>query len=184
MDNKEILENRRKIILDICQHIRLNHFKLMNAKNFSERPYLDGEIKRKFNTLNYLRILAAERNYSDPRWFSLHDIQINHWTLKENAAPEFLEVIKDDSTSLQEFFNAADVNELEKFETENRSLDEVLDFLIVRGILESDENKISLQDGINAVKNYAAKFFQDDLIQILTVQMWLVESKLKTRACW
>ena len=181
MDNKEILENRRKIILDICQHIRLNHFKLMNAKNFSERPYLDGEIKRKFNTLNYLRILAADRNYSDPRWFSLHDIQINHWTLKENAAPEFLEVIKDGSTSLQEFFNAADVNELEKFETENRSLDEVLDFLIVRGILESDENKISLQDGINAVKNYAAKFFQDDLIQILTVQMWLVESKLKTK---
>ena len=101
MDNKEILENRRKIILDICQHIRLNHFKLMNAKNFSERPYLDGEIKRKFNTLNYLRILAAERNYSDPRWFSLHDIQINHWTLKENAAPEFLEVIKDGSTSLE-----------------------------------------------------------------------------------
>lgn len=142
---------------------------------------MDGEIKRKFNTLNYLRILAAERNYSDPRWFSLHDIQINHWTLKENAAPEFLEVIKDGSTSLQEFFNAADVNELEKLETENRSLDEVLDFLIFRGILESDENKISLQDGINAVKNYAAKFFQDDLIQILTVQMWLVESKLKTK---
>ncbi|MBR6012340.1 MAG: hypothetical protein IK062_00985 [Selenomonadaceae bacterium] len=44
MDSKEILENRQKIILDICQHIRHNHFKLINAKNFSERPYLDGEI--------------------------------------------------------------------------------------------------------------------------------------------
>ena len=146
MDNKEILENRQGIILAICQHIRHNHFKLINAKNFSDRPYLVGEIKRKFNTLNYLRLLASERKYSDPRWFSLHDIQINHWTLKENTAPEFLEVIKDGNTSLQEFFNAADVNELEKLETEIHSLDEVLDFLIVRGILESNENRISLQE--------------------------------------
>ena len=181
MENEEILENRREIVLALCQHIRQNNFQMIKAKNFSERPYLYGEVKRKFNTLNYLRLLAAERNYNDPRWFSLNDIQISHWTLKENATPEFLEVIKDGSTSLQEFFNAVDINEVEKLETENLSLDEVLDFLIVRGILEIDGNRISLQDAIEAVKNYAAKFFQDELVQILTVQMWLVESKLKTK---
>lgn len=38
-----------------------------------------------------------------------------------------------------------------------------------------------MQDGIDAVKNYAAKIFQDELVQILTVQMWLVESKLETK---
>ena len=82
MDNKEILENRQGIILAICQHIRHNHFKLINAKNFSERPYLDGEIKRKFNTLNYLRLLAAERSYNDLRWFSLHIPQKSFLLLK------------------------------------------------------------------------------------------------------
>lgn len=153
---------------------------MINAKNFSERPYLDGETKRKFNTLNYLRLLASEKNYSDPRWYSLADFQINHWSLKDNATPVFLEVSNVGDISLQEFFNAADLNEVRTLETENKTLDEVLDFLIVRGILESGE-RISLQDGIEAVKNYAAKFFHDELIQILTVQMWLVQSKLKTK---
>ena len=38
-----------------------------------------------------------------------------------------------------------------------------------------------MQDGIDAVKNYTAKTFQDELVRILTVQMWLTESKLKTK---
>lgn len=38
-----------------------------------------------------------------------------------------------------------------------------------------------MQDGIAAVKNYAAKIFQDALVQILTVQMWLVETKVTTK---
>ena len=56
-----------------------------------------------------------------------------------------------------------------------------MDFLSVRDILETDGERISLQDGIDAVKNYAAKIFQDELVKILTVQMWLVETKLKTK---
>ena len=56
-----------------------------------------------------------------------------------------------------------------------------MDFLIVRDILEIDGERISLQDGIDSIKNYAAKNFQDELVQILTVQMWLAESKLKTK---
>lgn len=73
------------------------------------------------------------------------------------------------------------INEVEKLETENQTLEEVLDFLIVRDILENDDERISLQYGIDAVKNYAAKIFQDELVQILTVQMWLAETKLKTK---
>lgn len=171
MVSKEILENRREISLKLCLQIRNNNFLMIKAKNFSDRPYLDSEIKRKFNTLNYLRLLASEKNYSDPRWYSRADFQRNHWSLKDNATPVFLEVSNVGDISLQEFFNAADVNEVEKFETENKTLDEVLDFLIVRGILESGE-RTSLQDGIDAVKNYAAKFFQDRCV-LLKMDLFL-----------
>ena len=82
-----------------------------------------------------------------------------------------MEVIKECCTFLQEFFNSADVNEARTLETENQTLDEVLDFLIVRDIFETDGERISLQDGIDAVKNYAAKIFKDELVQILTIQM-------------
>ena len=80
-----------------------------------------------------------------------------------------MEVIKEGCTFLQEFFNSSDVNEARTLETENQTLDEVLDFLIVRDIFETDGERISLQDGIDAVKNYAAKIFQDELVQILTI---------------
>ena len=184
MESKEILENRREISLKLCRQIRQNNFQMINAKNFKDRPYCDGEKKRKFNTLNYLRLLASERKYSDPRWYSAEDIQRKNWTLKENATPELLEEVKENSTGehyLLEFYNADDIKEIEKLKRENQTLEEVLDFLIVRDILETDGERISLQDGIEAVKNYAAKNFQDELIQILTVQMWLVETKLKTK---
>ena len=184
MGNEELLKNRREISLKLCRQIRQNNFQMINVKNFSERPYWDGEKKRKFNTTNYLRLLATERNYSDPRWYSAEDIQRKNWTLKENATPEFLEDSKDnfvDERYLREFYNAGDIKEVEKLETEKQTLEEVLDFLIVREILETDGERISLQDGIEAVKNYAAKIFQDELIQILTVQMWLTETKIKTK---
>ena len=71
-----------------------------------------------------------------------------------------MEVIKDGCTFLQEFFNSDDVSKARTLETENQTLDEVLDFLIVRDILETDGERISLQDDIDAVKNYAAKFFK------------------------
>lgn len=184
MGNEELLKNRKEISLKLCRHIRQNSFQMLKAKNFKERPYCDGENKRKFNTTNYLRLLASERNYSDPRWYSLEDIQRKNWTLEEKATPELLEEVKENSTGeyyLQEFYNAEDVKEVEKLETKNQTLEEVLDFLIVRDILETDGERISLQDGIDAVKNYAAKNFQDELVQILTVQMWLAELKLKTK---
>ena len=42
---------------------------------------------------------------------------------------------------MQEFYNAADLNEVEKLETEKQTLEEILDFLIVRDILEIDTVK-------------------------------------------
>ena len=181
MGNEELLKNRREISLKLCRHIRQNSFQMIKAKNFTERPYCDGENKRKFNTANYLRLLASERNYSDPRWYSESDIQRKNWTLEEKATSELLESNSADEYYLQKFYNAEDVKEVEKLETENQTLEEVLDFLIVRDILETDGEIISLKDGIEEVKNYAAKNFQDELIQILTVQMWLAETKLKTK---
>ena len=181
MESIAILENRREVGFKLCQQIRQNNFQLINAKNFLEQPYWDGEKKQKFNTTNYLKLLASNRNYSDSRWYSETDIQRNNWTLKENATPELLETNSDNEYYLQKFYNAADIKEVEKLETENQTLEEVLDFLIVRDILETDGERISLQDGIDAVKNYAAKNFQDELVQILTIQMWLAKSKLKTK---
>ena len=70
-----------------------------------------------------------------------------------------METNSDNEYYLQKFYNAADINEVEKLETEKQTLEEVLDFLIVRDILETDGEIISLQDGIDAVKNYAAKNF-------------------------
>ena len=158
MDSKEILGTRREVGLKLCRQIRQNNFQLIKAKNFLERPYYDGDQKYKFSTANYLRLLAAKRKYSDARWYSVEDIQKKHWTLKENATPEVLENSAAGEHYLQKFYNAADIKEVEK-----QTLEDVLDFLIVRDILETDGEIISLQDGIDAVKNYAAKNFQDEL---------------------
>ena len=59
---EELLKNRREVGLKLCRQIRQNNFQMINAKNFLERPYLDREKKQKFNTTNYLRLLAAEKN--------------------------------------------------------------------------------------------------------------------------
>lgn len=108
MESIAILENRREVGLKLCQQIRQNNFQMINAKNFSERPYLDGEKKQKFNTTNYLRLLASERKYSDPHWYSESDIQRKNWTLKENAMPELLETNSDNEYDLLKFYNATD----------------------------------------------------------------------------
>lgn len=126
MGNEELLQNRREISLKLCRQIRQNNFQMIKAKNFEERPYCDGENKRKFNTANYLRLLASERNYSDPRWYSEADIQGKNWTLKENATPELLESTQQTNITYRNFIMRQ----------------EVLNFLIVREILETDGEKI------------------------------------------
>ena len=81
---------------------------------------------------------------------------------------------------LTKFYNASEILEVEKFSPKNKSLEEILKFLQVRGVLEN-ENIISFRDAINAVKKYAENFVADELTKILTVQMWTAESKLKTK---
>ena len=43
MENEELLKNLREVGLKLCRKIRQNNFQLIKAKNFSERPYWDGE---------------------------------------------------------------------------------------------------------------------------------------------
>ena len=62
MDSKEILETRRSVGRKLYRRIRQNYFQLIKVKNFSERPYYDGDQKYKFSTANYLRLLAAKKN--------------------------------------------------------------------------------------------------------------------------
>ena len=102
---QEVRETRQKLS-DKEKEISASIEKLQNQK--IEVAGEKRNQKRKFNTTNYLRLLASERNYSEPRWFSLSDFQRKNWTLKENANPELLEVINDGSISLKEFDNAAD----------------------------------------------------------------------------
>ena len=183
MNQEELFENRRAVSLRLCEQIRQNNYQLIKAKYFKERPYCDGEKKHKFNNANYLRLLAAERNYSDPRWYSVDDIQKNKLKLKENAKAELLEEWQNDSTEcfLKEFYNASDIEEKETLKIEKTSLDYVLDFLLVRGILDNNEKITTLKEGVEAVESYAFDFCDDELTAKLTAQMWLVESKLNVK---
>ena len=179
MTRAEIFENRREVGKKLCGQIRQNDGQMINAKNFLERPYYDGEQKYKFSTANYLRLLSAENIYSDPRWYKISDIEKNNWTLKSDAKLEILEEWQTEECLLTKFYNASEILEVEKYSPKNKSLEEILKSLQVRGIL-SNEKIISFKDGIEAVKKYAGNFVDDELTKILAVQMWTTESKLKT----
>ncbi len=180
MTRAEIFENRREVGKKNCEQIRKNDGQMINAKNFLERPYYDGEKKYKFSTANYLRLMSSENIYYDPRWYKISDVEKNNWKLKADAKFEFLEEWQSEECLLAEFYNASQIEEVEKYSTENKNLEEVLEFLQNRGLLNFDE-VISFRDAINAVKKYAENFVEDELTKILTVQMWTAESKLKTK---
>ena len=181
MTRAEIFENRREVSKKICEQIRKNDGQMINAKNFSERPYYNGEKKYKFSTANYLRLMSAENIYTDPRWYKICDVEKNNWTLKTDAKFELLEEWQDQECLLTEFYNASQVEEVEKYSAENKNLIEVLEFLQSRGLLKFDDDVISFRGGINAVKKYAEKFVSDELTINFAVQMWIAESKLKTK---
>lgn len=82
---------------------------------------------------------------------------------------------------LTKFYNASQIEEVEKYSGENKNLEEVLEFLQIRGLLKFDDDIISFRDGINAVKKYAENFVEDELTINFVVQMWTAESKLKTK---
>ncbi len=181
MTRAEIFENRRDVGKKICEQIRQNDWQMINAKNFSERPYYDGEKKYKFSTANYLRLMSSENIYDDPRWYKISDVKKNNWKLKTDAKFELLEEWEEQECLLTKFYNASQIEEVEKYSGENKNLEEVLEFLQIRGLLKFDDDIISFRDGINAVKKYAENFVDDELTINFVVQMWTAESKLKTK---
>ena len=189
MTRAEIFENRRNISKKIYEQIRKNGGRMLRAKYFSERPYCEGKKNYKFSAANYLRLMSSENKIiqnRDPRWVQIDDIKNNGWTLKENSKSELLEVWEKSSNGehecfLIEFYNAADILEKETLQIENQSLEDVIGFLQEREILEENDEIISFQDGIESVKKYAEENGADELTKILTAQMFLVESKVKTK---
>lgn len=187
MTREKIFENRREVAGKICQDIRANNGRMLNAKYFSERPYCAGATPYKFSTANYLRLISSDNEIiqkGNPRWFSAAEIKSNEWSLKENAMPVLLEVWTKDADhqcSLTEFYNASDVLGKESFQHKNQSLETVLNFLKERGILEVDDKIVSLQDAIDAVKKYAESHGANKLTSILSAQTWLLEMGLQTK---
>lgn len=181
MQKEEVFENRRKISLKLIEKIRRNNGQMINAKTFLERPYYAGNKNYKFSTANYLRLLAVERKYEDPRWYKIEDIQKNNWELKEKAKAEKLEEWREEECLLTEFYNAEDIIGVERYKLEEEPLENVLEFLKIRGLIENATEIISLQDGLKAVGKYAEKFGADELTKILAKQMWLTEIKIQTK---
>jgi len=92
-----------------------------------------------------------------------------------------LEEWQEEECLLTEFYNGEDIVGVENYKLEEAALENVIDFLEVRGLIENTTDIISLQDGIDAVSKYAENIGVDDLTKILVMQMWLAEIKMKTK---
>ncbi len=87
MQKEEIFENWREIGYKLIEQIRRNKGKMLSP--FLERQYYAGKQKYKFSAGNCVRILASERNYKDPRWYKMSDIQENGWKKRNCARRKF-----------------------------------------------------------------------------------------------
>jgi len=88
---------------------------------------------------------------------------------------------KEEECLLTDFYNTEDIVGVENYTLKEEPLENVIEFLEVRGLIENSTDIISLQDGIEAVGKYAENLEADDLTKILSVQMWLTEIKLKIK---
>ena len=189
MNTDEIFDNRRAIAKKICKAIRDNSGQLLNAGFFPKRPFCDDTNSYKFSSANFLRLLASNNEIirkGDPRWVSSSLIKNNNWSLRQNAQPELLEVWTKSSDGkqlcfLQKFYNAKDILDKDSFHLENQELEEIINFFQTRGLLKRRNNIISFHNCISAVKKFAEDNGADALTSILTVQTWIVETKLKTK---
>ena len=187
MLKEEMFENRRAIAKKICQDIRANGGRMTKAKYFSERPYCYGKKSYKFSTANFLRLLSSDNEVirtRDPRWLCIDEIKNNGWSLRKDAMPELLEIWNGDGEQkcfLTEFYNVADILQMDSFQQKNQSLETVLKFFQERGLLAVDEEIISLQDVIDAVKKYSEFHCANELISILSAQTCFLECGLKTK---
>ena len=80
MTREKIFENRREVAKKICQDIRVNNGRMLNAKYFSERPYCASVKPYKFSTANYLRLISSDNEIihkGNSRWFPATEIKNN-----------------------------------------------------------------------------------------------------------
>lgn len=188
MNREEIFNQRREIAQRLLRPLRMDGH-LGAARDFSTRPYADGEKKYRFSMANYLRLAASEHfrsGLSDPRWYTMEDISRNGWTLKENADSEKLEVWTKSSTgeqicNLVDFYHAGDVDGKAPFEGKEVSLADTLKSLQSKNLLVPS-NQISLRDGMYAVKDYALAHGGNELSAVMAAQMWLTESGILSNA--
>ena len=82
---------------------------------------------------------------------------------------------------LTEFYNAKDILNKDSFSSENQELENIIKFFQSRGLLKRRSNIIFFHNCISAVKKFAENNGADVLTSLLTVQSWIVESKLKTK---
>ena len=71
----------------------------------------------------------------------------------------------------ERILQCVDIEEKEALKIEKSSLDYVLDFLLVRGILDNNEKKTTLKEGVEAVESYAFEFCDDELTAKLTAHV-------------
>lgn len=163
MNTDEIFENRRAVAIKICQSIRKNGGQLLNAKFFLERPYCADSHSYKFSSANFLRLLAADNDAickCNPRWFSADEIKNNGWSIRQHAKPELLEVWTKSSDGkpvcfLQKFYNAWNILNKDSFKSKNQELENIIENLQARGLIENGTDIISFQDCIDSIKKFA-----------------------------
>lgn len=85
MNREEIFNQRREIAQRLLRPLRMDGH-LGAARDFSTRPYADGEKKYRFSMANYLRLAASEHFHSglrDPRWYTFTNKQnrVGGWPL-------------------------------------------------------------------------------------------------------
>lgn len=73
--------------------------------------------------------MSSENIYDDPRWYKISDVKKNNWKLKTDAKFELLEEWEEQECLLTKFYNASQIEEVEKYSPKNKTLEEILKFL-------------------------------------------------------
>lgn len=188
MSNEKVFESRdiiNKVIVD-----NLRDYGDIEPPALYGRHYNEGtRTKYQFSAANYLRIAAAQREYSyqDIRWLSEQAIADKKFTVKANANPveiEYWEGIDNGQNyegNLRKFYNAADIAELDGTEkvvhgNEEIDMEYALDILQANGI-DIDGN-INNNQVFSAIKEYARKNGADEFAAPLTSQLFFKTSHL------
>ncbi|MGE1063579.1 hypothetical protein NXG27_13290 [Megasphaera paucivorans] len=189
MSNEKVFESRDIVNKTIVDNLR--EYGDIEPPALYGRHYNAGtRTKYQFSAANYLRIAAAQREYSYPdiRWLSEQAIADKKFTVKANAKPvkiEYWEGIDNGQSyegNLRKFYNAADIAELDGtkknvYGNEETDVEYALDILHANGI-DMDENFNSNNEIFSTVKEYASKNGADEFAAPLTSQLFFKTSHL------